>query len=155
MHLQQINDIDVINSIITNPDVNGDVSDDFSVNTKLTVLPNTFEWLGVYDNGQLHGLYALVPQNGTTAEIHTCLLPHFRGKKAFDAGRLLLDHLFSKYQKAISYVPEYNRKAKLYAQVLGFTVEGINRSSYLKNNRLIDQFLVGLTKEEYLCQSQQ
>lgn len=152
MQLLQIDDVDIINSIILNPFVNSDISDDPTFGRKIKTLPPHFEWLGVYENGQLHGVYALVPQNAVTAEIHTCLLPSIRGKQALQAGKLLLDHLFSKYSKAISYVPATNQKAKFYALMLGFQSEGVNKKSYLKNGMLIDQLLVGLTKGEWLCQ---
>jgi RimJ/RimL family protein N-acetyltransferase len=30
--------------------------------------------------------------------------------------------------------------------------EGINRASYLRNGELIDQIMLGITKQEWLCQ---
>ena len=101
--LQPLNDIKVINRVILDAAVNDDISDDASKNHEIQQLPHTFECLGIYQDEEIKGLFMLVPQNAVTAEIHTCLL--LRGKEAFQAGRLLLDYLFSKYQKAISYTP--------------------------------------------------
>ncbi|WP_307891303.1 GNAT family N-acetyltransferase [Acinetobacter seifertii] len=84
--------------------------------------------------------------------MHTCLLPSLRGSRAVEAGKLILKLIFENHQKVISWIPENNRKAKLFAQMLGFQVEGINRASFLKDGKLLDQFLVGLTKGEYSCQ---
>lgn len=151
--LQHLNDLDLINRVILDVAVNDDISDDASRNHEIQQLPHTFECLGIYQNEEIKGLFMLVPQNAVTAEIHTCLL--LRGKEAFQAGRLLLDYLFSKYQKAISYTPSTNKKALFYALRLGFKKEGVLTQSFLKNGDLLDQTLVGLTKGEYLCQLQQ
>ena len=151
--LQHLNDLDLINRVILDVVVNDDISDDVSKNHEIQQLPQTFECLGIYQDEEIKGLFMLVPQNAVTAEIHTCLL--LRGKEAFQAGLLLLDYLFSKYQKAISYTPSTNKKALFYALRLGFKKEGVLTQSFLKNGELLDQTLVGLTKGEYLCQLQQ
>lgn len=151
--LQPLNDLDLINRVILDTAVNDDISDDASKNHELQQLPHTFECLGIYQNEEVKGLFMLVPQNAVTAEIHTCLL--LRGKEAFQAGEILLDYLFSNYQKAISYTPSTNKKALFYALRLGFKKEGVLTQSFLKNGELLDQTLVGLTKGEYLCQLQQ
>jgi RimJ/RimL family protein N-acetyltransferase len=155
IEIRNIDDLDAVNQIILNEFIQDDISDDLTKNMKLTYLPNHVEWLGVYVDDKLKGLYLLIAQNSITAEIHTCLLPDVRGVKAIQAGKALLLHLFSKYKKAISYIPEYNKKATLYASMLGFKIEGINRESFLKNGKIHDQYLVGITKGEFTCQQQQ
>lgn len=152
IQIRNIDDLDSVNQIILNEFVQDDISDDLTKNVKLSYLPEHIEWLGVYIDGELKGLYLLIAQNSITAEIHTCLLPDIRGSKAIQSGKTLLSYLFSKYHKAISYIPEYNKKAHLYASMLGFKIEGINRESFLKNGQKHDQYLVGLTKGEFLCQ---
>lgn len=147
IEIKPLYDIDAINKIIEI--LNEDVSDDLTSGLILTELPQGWEFLGVYDDNVLRGFYAICPSNMITAEIHTSLLPEFRGVKALQSGKLFLSHLFSKYLKAISYVPSYNKKALLYAQLLGFKIEGINRSSFIKNGQLLDQTLVGLTQGEF------
>lgn len=151
--LKPLDDLDLINRVILDAAVNDDISDDASKSTEIAALPSHFECLGIYQDHEIKGLFLLVPQNAITAEIHTCLL--LRGKPAFQAGELLLEYLFSKYRKAISYTPSINKKALLYALRLGFKKEGILTQSFLKNGELLDQTLVGLTKGEYLCQLQQ
>lgn len=152
MNLKPINNIDQINEIMLNLSVVDDISDDYSKGCTLHKLPENYEFMAIYESEQLHGFYAIVPLNAVTAEIHTCLLPTIRGKKAILAGALLLDYLFSRYEKAISWIPEINKKAVWYAIRLGFEVEGISKKSFLKDSILINQKLVGLTKEEWLCQ---
>lgn len=152
IYLQCLNDIKEVNRVILDPSVNDDISCDDTKGIAFELLSEQLEFTGVFKDGVLSGLFMLVPINQVTAEIHTCLLPSIHGKNAMIAGRLLLSHLFTKYQKAISWVPSPNRKALIYALKLGFQVEGVNRASFLKNGELVDQKLVGLTKGDYLCQ---
>lgn len=151
MKLVAINDVEMINQVMSDISVIDDISDDYSKGCVFRTLPESFEFMAIYDLGQLQGFYVITPLNTVTAEIHTCLLPGIRGGKALNAGRLLLDYLFSKYLKAISWVPEINRKALIYAIRLGFSIEGVNKKSFFKNSCLIDQTLVGLTREKWLC----
>ncbi len=151
--LQPLDDLDLINRVILDAAVNDDISDDATKKHEIQQLPHAFECLGIYQDEEIRGLFMLIPQNAVTAEIHTCLL--LRGKEAFQAGQLLLDYLFSNYQKAISYTPSTNKKALFYALRLGFKKEGVLTQSFLKNGVLVDQVVVGLTKGEYLCQLQQ
>ncbi|MRA47184.1 GNAT family N-acetyltransferase [Acinetobacter pittii] len=151
MHLVKLDDLEEINRIILNEHVQKDICDDPTRNEKVQNL-GPHEWIGVVENDTTQGLFLLIKHNSIAIEIHTCLLPSLRGSKAIEAGKLVLDLIFENYHKVISWIPENNRKAKLFAQMLGFQVEGINRASFLKDGKLLDQFLVGLTKGEYSCQ---
>ncbi|EXC06245.1 DUF2824 family protein [Acinetobacter baumannii] len=151
MHLVKLDDLEEINRIILNEHVQKDICDDPTQNEKVQNL-GPHEWVGVVENDTTQGLFLLIKHNSIAIEIHTCLLPGLRGSKAIEAGKLILNLIFENHQKVISWIPENNRKAKLFAQMLGFQVEGINRASFLKDGKLLDQFLVGLTKGEYSCQ---
>ncbi|HAV4987985.1 TPA: DUF2824 family protein [Acinetobacter nosocomialis] len=154
MHLIKLDDLEEINKIILNDNVQKDICDDLTRNKKVLDLSG-YEWIGVIENNITQGLFLLIKHNSIAIEIHTCLLPSLRGSKAIEAGKLILKLIFENHQKVISWIPENNRKAKLFAQMQGFQVEGINRASFLKDGKLLDQFLVGLTKGEFLCQQQQ
>ena len=152
MELKELNDLNLINEIILNPFVQDDIADDSSLGVSLAEIPSHVQFMGVYDNDILCGLYMLVPQNCATVEVHTCLLPLLRGKKAIQAGRLIIEYMFDQYKKIISWIPVDNKKAELYSKLLGFKIEGISRESYLKNGKLQDMKLVGITIGEYKCQ---
>jgi len=152
MELKELNDLNLINEIILNPFVQDDISDDFSMGISLSEIPIHLKFMGVYDDDLLCGLYMLAPQNGVTIEVHTCLLPLLRGKKAIQAGELIIKYMFERYKKIISWIPFDNKKAELYSMLLGFKIEGISRESYLKNGKLHDMKLVGITIGEYKCQ---
>ena len=152
MELKELNDLNLINEIILNPFVQDDIADDSSIGVSISEIPSHVRFMGVYDNDILCGLYMLIPQNCATVEVHTCLLPLLRGRKAIQAGRLIIQYMFDRYKKIISWIPVDNKKAELYSKLLGFKIEGISRESYLKNGKLQDMKLVGITIGEYKCQ---
>ena len=152
MELKELNDLNLINEIILNPFVQDDIADDSSMGVSISEIPSHVRFIGVYDNNILCGLYMIVPQNCATVEVHTCLLPLLRGRKAIQAGRLIIQYMFDRYKKIISWIPVDNKKAELYSKLLGFKIEGISRESYLKNGKLQDMKLVGITIGEYKCQ---
>jgi len=150
MYLARIYDVDLINSVLMHPSIADHLCDDNSVGAKVQDA-ESLEWIGVHKNGACHGVFLLIPQNSVTVDIHTALLPDVRGKESKQAGKLLLDLIFSRYFKAVTSVPSNNRVAAWFAGSLGFKHEGVNRQSFLKNGVLLDQVLMGMTREEWLC----
>lgn len=155
MYLARTFDADGINRIIHDPAISDLLCDDHTQDYCVQECESQC-WIGVYDDtGRLDGAFLLLPVNSVTVDIHTCLLPVIHGKPAIEAGQLLLQIIFGQFKKAITSVPANNRRAALFAAKLGFQNEGINRKSFLKNGELLDQKLMGLTHEEYICQLQQ
>lgn len=150
--INEIQDLELINSIMLNPFVLDDISDDKSKGHTLNELPSNFTFHGVFINDECVGFYATHAHNSITVEIHTTLLPSCRGRNALEAGRLIIEKLFTQYEKIISYIADYNKKALIYAQLVGFSIEGTNRNSFLKNDMIHNQYLVGMTKGELKCQ---
>lgn len=116
-----------------------------------------FYYLSVLDNDQnVLGLFLVHPHNMIMFEIHTCLLPVCRGKKADEAAQLVLKWVFENTicKKLITHVPENNKPALEYAKRAGLIVEGVNRASFQKNGEVLNQVLLGITRTEQ-CQQQQ
>lgn len=155
MYLMRTFDVSGINRIVHDPSIHEQLCDDNTRDWTVTEC-DSLRWIGVHDElDHLHGAFLLIPQNSVTVEIHTCLLPILHGAQAVQAGQLLLDLIFTDYKKAITHVPIDNRRAAWFAANLGFRLEGINRKSFLKDGQLLDQKIMGLTHEEYVCQLQQ
>ncbi len=142
----------LIASILAHPTILPHISDD---NTKMNSLvhPNLF-WITVYDGEELLGLFLSHPHNSVTYESHTCLLPNAYGTRAVQAAHEYINWMFqwTECQKLITNVPEYNKLALRFARKVGGVLEGVNRESYLKNGTLMDQYVLGITKKEFLCQ---
>jgi|GEM_PF-3008172 len=104
------------------------------------------------------GVYMLMPLYQRCMEIHTNILPQGYGQVAHEAIHLLQAYAFAGTDpladKLVSRVPEDNRRALSYATVTaGFQVEGVNRASYLRGGKLLDQTWVGLTRAEWLARN--
>ncbi|WP_313632566.1 GNAT family N-acetyltransferase [Massilia timonae] len=112
-----------------------------------------FHWLLVSD-GAPAGVFLAHPRSAACYEVHTCLLPRIWGAGAARAAQLLLEHLFQVVgcEKVVTNVPTYNRPALRFAKASGMQVEGNNRSSFLRNGRLEDQIMLGITRKEWTCQ---
>lgn len=148
-------DVEYVLRAVTHPKIWKWVSDDSSdIATYRPPMDDCVYWLKVIIEGRDYGVYMIHPHNSTTCEIHTCLFPEARGRIAKLAIVEALDWIFSNtgFLKIITHVPETNPLAYAYAKRSGFKDEGINRKSIRIEGKLIDQFTLGLTWEEYKCQ---
>lgn len=102
------------------------------------------------DNDVLLGLWAFVPQNAVCWEVHTCLLPHAWGDTAAIAAKELASWIWENTdcRRIVTTVPAYNRLAYRFARKAGMTEYGRNPKSFLKNGKLYDQLLLGLSRLE-------
>ena len=102
----------------------------------------------VKDEGELLGMFALAPQNPVCWEIHTCLLPKAWGSKAREAGKEIAEWIFQNTPclRIVTNVPEYNRLAFKLAIECGLIRYGYNPASYMKDGKLHDQIMLGVSK---------
>ena len=97
------------------------------------------------------GLYHLHPHNPTTLIIHCNFLKGYRDHA--DESQILLykwilDECDNTYQKVIAEIPYTYPEVYHFSKKFGFVDEGVNRSSVLKNGKIVDQWRVGITREE-------
>ena len=98
------------------------------------------------------GLYNLHPHNSSTLEIHAFILPEYRQEYAEASGVEILKWLEGnvpeQYQKVIAQVPFLYPNVKDFCVKNGFQIEGVNRLSHKKNGKLVNQWLLGITRDE-------
>jgi RimJ/RimL family protein N-acetyltransferase len=143
----------LIASILNHPTILPHITDDGSTTLTNVINPSLF-WITVYDGEELLGMFLSHPHNTVTYESHTCLLPNAYGKRAIKAAHAYMTWMFEQTtcKKLITNVPDYNKLAMRFARNVGGVLEGCNRKSFLKNGELMDQYVYGITKEEFLCQ---
>ena len=99
-----------------------------------------------------YGLYCLHPHNKSTLEIHAFILPEHRKEHSLDTGKAVLKWILNEspkqYEKVIAQVPFLYTNVKDFCLKNGFQIEGVNRLSHKKNGKLINQWLLGITREE-------
>lgn len=145
-------DRDLVNSIFNGPTVIEHICDDASSGDRpydFGPLMGTPESKGSFflTNGETAVCF-LMPMNGTTLDLHSAILPEARGKQAIQIGKDVIQWIWenTRYIKLASWIPVANVPAYAFARKCGFVVEGTLTKSFMKDGKLQDQILVGLSK---------
>ena len=152
--LARTRDMNVVREVLAHPAIWPHIHEDRTDEPEPHDLDG-FHWLLVTAGGDVAGVFLAHARGEACWEVHTCLLPSIWGKGSAAAAQLLLAHLFGELgcAKVVTNVPAYNRPALRFAKTFG-QVEGINRSSFLRNGILEDQIMLGITRKEWTCQQQ-
>ena len=158
LSIARTHDSDLINSIITHPAVYPFVSDDGSPPAEefdcspLLGSPMGYFLLAMNDE-QAAGVFMYHAHNAITYEVHTNVLPEFRGAGAVKLAKLSLKWMFenTRCRKVVTHVPITNRPAYRLARAVGMCGEGTNRRSFMKDGAIINQHVLGITMEELVC----
>lgn len=150
-------DGELANSFFTHPEIYPMISDDYADPNKKDIGEDflradpRFTWL-VHPNE--HSLFLATAKTHILFEIHTLIKPEGRGILAVKDTKRAATWFFqnSSAEKLVTYVPFFNRPAKVFARTVGFANEGICTKSFLKHGVLHDQWVLGLEKEKFLCQ---
>lgn len=158
MELTRTHDMELVASIVRHPAIWPHVHDDGTPDDWAPTDHDGFYWMLVtLDDGRPGGVFLVHALTSFCREMHTCLLPTMWGRESAGAAQMLLDWAFCETdcQKMVTNVPAYNRLALRFAKAGGMMQEGINRASFMRNGMLIDQIMLGITKQEWTtCQQQ-
>lgn len=157
LNFERTYDAALIKFIVTHPKVWQHVTDDFAPRPELWE-PGAVEeawYVLAFDDGELLGLFMFFPENTICWRSHICMLPGAYGPKAEKACREVFLWLWenSSCWRIIGSIPDYNRTAISFAERCGMTRYGTNPQSYVKNGKLLDQVLLGISKTESPCLS--
>lgn len=151
-----MSDLDYVNGIMRHPSVYAHISDDHSPEAaSFSAAPLLMSERAIFlrpvIDGFGAGLFLFHPWNSVCFEAHTCVLPGFRGRAAVLASGMAAAWMFENTgcRKIVTHVPAWNRAAYALARRAGFRAEGVNRKSFLRNGRLCDQAIMGLSKEDW------
>lgn len=143
-------DVALLKGVITHVAIYEECADDFSPSRQEfePVMHPSVLYLVVRDHGVLQGLFFFHPINAITYEVHTCLLPHCWGHAARLIAREMLKWLWANtaIYRLITSVPDYNRKASIFARAAGMKEYGRNPESFMKEGKLRDLILLGISK---------
>ena len=142
-------DYDLIRGILTHPRVYDKITDDCSPGRDdyRPVEHDAVWYVIARQDGEVLGLWMLVPQNGVCWEIHTALLPRAWGELALEAARQLTDWIWANTpcRRIVTNVPSTNRLALRFAIKAGMKIYGVNFASYLKRGVLCNQVCLGIS----------
>jgi RimJ/RimL family protein N-acetyltransferase len=156
MNIERTHDMVVVRSIMSHPAIWPHIHEDGMIEPD-PIDHENLNWILVTIDRTPVGVFLVHAMSSICFQMHTCLLPRIWGFGAAQAAQLLLSWAFEETDclKMVTNVPAYNRAALRFARAGGMTQEGINRASYVHNGALVDQIMLGITKQEWKsCQQQ-
>jgi len=154
IHLARLADAELIKAIVTDPRIYSRMSDDFAPPAEEYVPPAVGEavYAGLWADGVLKGLWALVPHSRILWEVHTALLPEVWGAVAREAAPKLLEWVWenTECQRLYSLVPEYARATRKFALHAGMVECGKHEKAFLKDGELYDLTILGISRGQQL-----
>lgn len=148
-------DMSLVRTVMVNPAIYPHISDDGSPPAEefQPVDHPSIWYVRVDEGGDLLGLFMFVPHGVACWEVHTCLLPSAWGDHARAAGFGVIEWIWGNTPccRIITNVPNCNRLALRFAQAAGLENFGVNEKSYLKNGKLYDQIMLGISRPEAPC----
>lgn len=113
--------------------------------------PKEHIYLGIIEDENMIGFWWLHPENSTTMGIHCNIKKEYR-QHGVEAGWLFLGHVYNDFpasvQKLNCKIPVTYPDVYNFTKKFGFTDEGIDRKSIVKGGELVDQYILGITREE-------
>lgn len=151
MKFERSTDYELIRQIITHPRIYPHATDDYSpLAAEFRAIEHESIWYVLVrdDDECVLGLFMFVPENRVCWKIHTCLLPQAWGRNARQIAHQLGEWLWTNSEclRVITDVPEYNVHALKFALDAGMEKFGLNPKSYMKNGKLMDVILLGVSK---------
>ncbi len=145
-------DMELIRGVMSSSEIFAATAEDGAHETDIIIDPVSEAWVQILNSeDDLVALYNFHPHNSVTVEIHAQVLPEFRKRYSYETGISALqwvhDHA-PQYKKIIAQVPVVHANVVRFIERFGFRREGINRMSYKKNGKLMDQIMFGITWAE-------
>ena len=112
-------------------------------------------WVLLYED-ELIGMYRIHQLNAITHQIHAFILPDKRKEHAKESGSVILDWCLENmdFKKLIAEIPTKYMNVYHFTKSQGFKDEGVNRMSFLKDNKIWDTYRLGMTREEVVWSQQ-
>ena len=144
-----IDDLELIRSTFTTPHVWDAMSDDGFIKPEEFVpqfRKNTW-YLGAWDDSEYLGMFIIYTLNAILCDVHVALLKNCGGIRALKAGRMAFEWCFENtpFRRFTSANPTCNRLGLRYAKLLGFKEFGLNPGAWLKNGKVYDIILLGVS----------
>lgn len=150
IHLVRSNDAEEVEKVLRDPEIFGRISEDgHKVDDYKVDMSNCY--LLIMNGEEIIGVWCLYPLNRSTLTLHCNIIKQYR-EHGKEAGRLILkwfsDESPEQYQKLNAEIPMCYPEVYYFTKSFGFEDEGINRLSISKQGQLVDQWRLGITRDE-------
>jgi len=154
--LKELNDFDLIrNFIVSDNELWNRVSEDGNNKEDFIISENPFFWwIGCYSKSDvLVGIFWMHQTSSNIClQVHAHVKKEHREQHAYECGENTLiyfvEKMPKKYVKLIAEIPEIYQDVIHFTLKFGMKKEGVNRLSYKKDDKIIDQCRFGITREE-------
>lgn len=142
--------VEEVEVIIKEPEIFERIAEDGHELNNYTISMDNCYMLMKYDDKTI-GVWCLYPANRSTLNIHCNILEEHRhhGK---ESAKLILEWFVNEcpeqYQKLNAEIPMIYPEVYHYTKHQGMRDEGINRLSIRKQGQLVDQWRLGITRDE-------
>lgn len=110
--------------------------------------PDGYFYLGCINGDDICGFFVIHPENSVTASLHINMLKKHRGMAHGFVVELYKKLADSPIEKWVAKIPECYPDVYKFAKKHGFSDEGKDRLSIVKDGKLIDRYMLGMTKKE-------
>lgn len=148
-------DYDFVIKVALNDEIWPWISDDCGV--KENYIPDErMLYLKISDDSKDVGFFSISCHNSVLFEIHTAILPEFWGK-SLKYSTEVIGWIFGNTacQKLMTFVPENNNRALVFAERSGLKKEAFIADSFLKGGNLIGQHILSISRGDVCLLQQQ
>ena len=150
MIVERTKDTVTILSILNDKDIFDSISEDGAKKGEFKPEVNNEMWVKIEQGEDLIGVCNFHAINAITLQGHIHILKKYRHEHSLRAAKNIYEWLLnnSKFLKLNVEIPSCHVNVMKYCKSVGFNLEGINRLSYLKGGKVLDQALLGITRSE-------
>jgi diamine N-acetyltransferase len=144
MKLERTFDIEVIKSVICNPEIARDI---YEGEPSIPIHESVYYLIGK-ENEEVIGIVAFIQMNPISWNPHIAVLPQFRGMGT-ELMNLGVKWMFENTvcRKVIAFPPLYNQKMIRVFEKCGFKQEGYSPDSFMFKGKIYDRLLLGIGKD--------
>ena len=153
MIVERTNDIELISSVAFMPEMVNDMLED-GQSIKDCDFDTDYDcYLSVKNKEDVIAVYILKPLSKTVIDMHPMVIPkkrRYSNESIKSVFAWILNNCSESVNKVVAQFPSTRKNIERFAVHNGFKKEGVNRLSFMKNNELIDQTMVGITRLEMM-----
>jgi RimJ/RimL family protein N-acetyltransferase len=153
MRVQRVYNQELLRSVILQPRLWKAISEDGSIGPD-QYYPDmeSIYAIALTHEDALHGFVLGREYTDSVSEIHIAIAPDYWGHEHnVELGKMGTTALFEQTgaQKLVASIPVDDKEVLRFAQRVGFQREGVNKQSFRRDGQLLDQYYVGLTRENH------
>jgi hypothetical protein len=130
-----------------------DIADNIYEDGASFVVPDVVNefWIGILFRNRTIACYRFHNMSRLTWQVHARVLPEFRNKYGISSSIQALKWMSGHVQDIniiCAFIPVVHSNVAKHAHCVGMKLKGILNDSYLKDGKIVDQMIYGITKGE-------